>query len=135
MPAASSPNGSWVSFDGGLSEIGHRGDGFAFDNEGAIHKVFLEPFQLQSELVTQREYLNFVEDGGYRSPQWWLSDGWDWVQRESWTAPLYWLGGENDQRSMTLYGVQNRDPNAPVVHLSFFEADAYARWAGARLPT
>jgi ergothioneine biosynthesis protein EgtB len=125
----------WMDFPGGLVEIGHAGEGFAFDNEGPRHKAYLEPFALANRLVTADEYLAFIEDGGYVRPELWLSDGWDRVQAEAWEAPLYWRKGDKRWRIFTLQGERALDANEPVVHVSYYEADAYARWAGARLPT
>jgi ergothioneine biosynthesis protein EgtB len=125
----------------GLVEIGHAGPGFAFDNEEPRHRVWLEPFELADRCITSGEWQGFVDAGGYRDPAHWLSDGWSTVQREGWTAPLYW--GEQDGRGVefTLAGTVPRAPDAPVSHVSFYEADAYARWRaatahdGARLPS
>jgi ergothioneine biosynthesis protein EgtB len=126
----------WLDFDGGLVSVGHEGPGFAFDNEGPRHKVWLEPFRLASRLATCGEYLSFIEDGGYARPELWLSDGWEAVGREGWTAPLYWREGEDSERTVfTLEGPRPLDPEAPVGHLSHYEADAFARWSGRRLPT
>ncbi|MGZ3276066.1 MAG: ergothioneine biosynthesis protein EgtB [Caulobacteraceae bacterium] len=125
----------WLLFDGGLVEIGHEGPGFAFDNEGPRHRVWLEPFQIASRLSTCGEYLAFIQDGGYRRPELWLSEGWATIQREGWRAPLYWR--EDDVgafRLFTLHGERPLDPAEPVAHLSFYEADAFARWSGRRLP-
>lgn len=124
-----------VAFDGGLVEIGHEGEGFAFDNEGPRHKVFLEPYRLADRLVTNGEWLAFIADGGYRRPELWLSEGWARVQAEGWEAPLYWEQGERGWLAMTLQGRRAIAPHAPVTNVSFYEADAYATWAGARLPT
>ncbi|MGO9786313.1 MAG: ergothioneine biosynthesis protein EgtB [Stellaceae bacterium] len=124
----------WISFKGGLSEIGHDGKGFAFDNETPRHKVWLEPFRVASRLATNGEYLAFIEDGGYRRAEFWLSDGWAAVQAQGWQAPLYWEKG-NGWSAFTLSGMRKLDPFAPVVHVSHYEADAFARWAGRRLPT
>lgn len=129
------PERAWVDFDGGVVDIGHAGDGFAYDNEGPAHRALVHPFRLASELITAGEYLEFVEDGGYTAPHLWLSDGWDAVQREGWRAPLYWFREGGGWRQRTLGGARDLDPGAPVCHVSFFEADAYARWRGARLPT
>ena len=139
--AAAPPTPGWVEFSGGLTEIGHDGSGFAFDNEGPRHKVWLEPFRLATHPVSCGEYLEFVEDGGYRRPEFWLSDGWATVQQQGWQAPLYWrcepapgkAGGE--WRIFTLSGERRVAPAEPVCHVSFYEADAFARWAGKRLPT
>ena len=125
-----------VDFQGGLVEIGHPGRGFAFDNEGPRHKVYLPPYRLADRLVTNAEWLAFMEDGGYRRPDLWLSDGWAQVQAQGWDAPFYWQqAGEGGWLAMSLQGLRPLDPHAPVAHVSFFEADAYATWAGARLPT
>jgi len=117
----------------GIVEIGHRGDGFAFDNETPRHRSLLQPHALANRLVTNAEYLVFVREGGYREPGLWLSDGWATVQREGWQHPIYW---QDDLASeFTLAGVHALDPLEPVCHLSYYEAEAFARWAGARLPT
>lgn len=139
-PRAGAPAGEasafdWIAFDGGLCEIGWRGNGFAFDNEGPVHEVFLRPFRLASRPVTNAEYAAFVADGGYRNARLWLSDGWATVRREGWTQPIYWHDIDGTWHEYTLSGLRPIDPAAPVVHLSFFEANAYAEWAGARLPT
>jgi ergothioneine biosynthesis protein EgtB len=126
----------WIAHDGGVVEIGHDGNGFAFDNEGPRHNVMLRPFRLASRAVSCGEYLAFVEDGGYRRPEFWLSDGWALAQSEGWDAPLYWLRDDDGHRSVfTLDGVQPFDANAPLAHVNFFEAAAFAAWAGKRLPT
>jgi ergothioneine biosynthesis protein EgtB len=126
----------WLDFDGGLVEIGHDGSGFAFDNEGPRHRLWLEPYRLASRLATCGEYLAFIDDGGYRRPEIWLSDGWASVQSESWTSPLYWRQDEGGGWSIfTLAGPRPLDPDEPVSHLSYYEADAFARWSLARLPT
>jgi ergothioneine biosynthesis protein EgtB len=124
----------FIAFDGGLEEIGHDGEGFAFDNEGPRHKVHVAPFRLGSRLVTNGEYLEFIADGGYRRPQFWLSEGWAAVVRDGWRAPLYWREEGSGWRVFTLAGSVALDPAEPVVHVSHFEADAYARWSGKRLP-
>lgn len=121
----------WHRHPGGIALIGHDAAGFAFDNEGPRHRVWLEPFALANRLVTNAEWDAFIADGGYRNPRLWLADGWNWVQREGISAPLYW---RQDQH-FTHQGWQVRDPDAPVTHLAHFEADAFATWAGARLPT
>ena len=125
----------WMGFDEGLYEIGHSGGSFAFDNESPRHKVYLYPFRLASRLVTNAEYLAFMADGGYSRPELWLSDGWDTVCAQHWQSPLYWI--REDQRWLlyTLGGARPLDLQEPVCHVSFYEADAYARWAGKRLPT
>ncbi|MDP3853483.1 ergothioneine biosynthesis protein EgtB [Phenylobacterium sp.] len=124
-----------VDFAGGLVEIGHAGRGFAFDNEGPRHKVYLQPYRLADRLVTNSEWLAFMADGGYARPELWLSEGWVKVQAEGWTAPLYWEEAPSGWLAMTLQGRRAIAPHAPVTHISFYEADAYAAWAGARLPT
>jgi ergothioneine biosynthesis protein EgtB len=121
----------WTGHPGGIARIGHQDAAFAFDNEGPAHRALLEPFALAERLVTNAEWDAFIADGGYRTAALWLSDGWAWVQREGIAAPLYWHEGE----AFTLAGWQARDPHAPVTHISYFEADAFAAWAGHRLPT
>jgi ergothioneine biosynthesis protein EgtB len=126
----------WIHFEGGIYSIGHDGEGFAFDNETPRHCLFLEPFALANRPATNAEFLEFVNDGGYRRPELWLSLGWQTVQAECWQAPLYWRRSEDGPwREFTLAGLRPIRPQAPVCHLSYFEADAFARWRGARLPT
>ena len=125
----------WIEQPAGLCEIGHPGPGFAFDNEGPRHQVFLRPFALASRLVTNGEYRTFVEDGGYGRADLWLSDGWAAIQEGNWDAPLYWERGEEGWREFTLGGLRPLDDDAPVCHLSYYEAEAYAAWADERLPT
>ena len=127
----------FVEFAGGLCEAGFAGEGFCYDNELPRHKVWLEPFALADRLVTNGEYAEFMADGGYRRAELWLGAGWDTVQREGWRAPLYWTGEEGAWKLFTLRGMQPLEAMAaaPVCHVSQFEADAYARWAGRRLPT
>ena len=126
----------WLDFDGGLVEIGHEGPGFAFDNEGPRHKAWVEPYRLASRLSTCGEYLRFIEDGGYSKPELWLSDGWAVVGPQGWEAPLYWRRADGGGWEIfTLSGARPLDPAEPVSHLSYYEADAFARWSGARLPT
>ncbi len=134
-PAAAAPELGWVRYAEGLFRIGHEGSGFAFDNETPRHRVFLEAFQLATRLVTNGEYLAFMADGGYRRPELWLSDGWNTVGALGWQAPLYWEQRDGEWWSFTLSGLQPIAPAEPICHLSYYEADAYARWAGARLPT
>jgi len=126
---------AWSPFPAGLREIGHAGAGFAFDNEGPRHRVFVHAFALASRVVTNAEYLAFMDERGYARPELWLSDGWATVQREGWRAPLYWRQRDGAWHAFTLAGLQPLAPNEPVAHVSAYEADAYARWAGARLPT
>ncbi len=132
---ASVPPMEWVTFPEGLYWIGHQGDGFAFDNEGPRHRQFVPPYQLASRLVTNGDYLEFMEDGGYENPLLWLSEGWATVRGEEWKAPLYWEQRDGRWWMMTLSGLREVDKAEPVCHVSYFEADAYARWANARLPT
>jgi len=126
---------AWLSVAGGLHVFGHEGTGFAFDNEGPAHQAFVAPFELASRPVTHGEFAAFIDDGGYRRPELWLSLGWDAVQARAWDAPLYWSRRNDGFETFTLHGMADIDPNTPVAHVSYFEADAYARWAGARLPT
>jgi ergothioneine biosynthesis protein EgtB len=125
----------WVDVEGGLVEVGHDGDGFRFDNEEPAHRVWLEPYRLADRLVTNGEWLEFVADRGYTRHDLWLSDGWAKVQAEGWRAPLYWIELDGVWFEHTLHGTFPVDPGLPVSHLSFYEADAYATWAGKRLPT
>ena len=131
MPDTTSGDVDWHGHPGGIVEIGHTGPGFAFDNEGPRHRALLEPFALAGRLVTNGEWDAFIADGGYSDPRLWLADGWAWVQADRIEAPLYWREGEH----FTLSGWQPRDPHVPVTHVSYFEADAFATWAGNRLPT
>jgi ergothioneine biosynthesis protein EgtB len=124
-----------VGFDGGVVEIGRKQEGFAWDNERPSHCVFLQPFRLHQRLVTNGEYLEFVNDGGYSEFRHWLSDGWDVVRQQGWESPLYWERADGGWRVATLGGVKDLDPDEPVCHVSFYEADAFARWAQKRLPT
>ncbi len=126
----------WTPHPGGIATIGHQGDGFAFDNEGPAHRSLLEPFALADRLITNREWEAFMADGGYCNPALWLSDGRGWVKEHQIAAPLYW----REDQQFTHCGWQQRDPDAPLTHISYFEADAFASWAaaqwqGARLPT
>jgi dimethylhistidine N-methyltransferase len=121
--------------EGGLVRTGHQGNGFAFDNEGPAHASWLEPYEIGERLVTNGEWLDFITDGGYRRPEFWLSDGWDTVQAKGWQAPLYWEWQDGDWAEMTLHGLSPLDENAPVRHVSYYEAAAFAQWKGARLPT
>ncbi len=125
----------WMSFGEGIYWIGHDGQRFAFDNECPRHRSFVDQFELASRLITNGEYLAFMADGGYERPELWLSMGWDAVQREGWQAPLYWEQQDGAWWLMTLAGMQPIREDEPVCHVSYYEADAYARWADARLPT
>jgi ergothioneine biosynthesis protein EgtB len=127
----------WMGHEGGLAEIGYGGDGFCFDNELPRHKVYLQSFELASRLVTCAEYLDFIRDGGYERSELWLAEGWETVKAQGWNAPLYWFQVEGDWDAFTLRGTAGLDTlmDTPVCHVSYFEADAFARWAGKRLPT
>ena len=124
----------WIGMDGAIYQIGHSGEGFGFDNEGPSHRVLLESFLIASRPVTNGEYLDFVRDDGYRRPELWLSDGWDTVCAQGWNSPLYWELREGAWLEFSFAGMSELDPAAPVCHISYFEADAFARWSGARLP-
>jgi ergothioneine biosynthesis protein EgtB len=129
---------TWIEIEGGIHLIGHDGTSFAFDNESPRHEVLLRAFRIASRPVTNGEYLEFMQDGGYRRPDLWLSDGWDKVCAEAWSAPLYWQRREDDPSAWVEFsvgGLKNIEPAEPVCHLSYYEADAYARWRGCRLPT
>jgi ergothioneine biosynthesis protein EgtB len=125
----------WIEFDERLTEIGHAPPGFAFDNETPRHREFIDRFALATRPVTNAEYLAFIADGGYGRPELWLSEGWDWVMAHGIAAPSYWENNDSAWKYFTLGGMLALDPHAPVCHVSLYEADAYARWAGARLPT
>ncbi|MFS8038181.1 ergothioneine biosynthesis protein EgtB [Xanthobacter sp. AM11] len=136
MPVAE-PAGeaAFLSYPGGIFEIGHDGGGFAYDNEGPRHAVLLRPFRLAARAVTNGEWMAFMADDGYRRPDLWLADGWARVKAGEFTAPLYWQAAGAGFEAMTLAGPQPVDPAAPVVHVSYYEADAFARWSGRRLPS
>ncbi|OGI19528.1 MAG: hypothetical protein A3B68_04235 [Candidatus Melainabacteria bacterium RIFCSPHIGHO2_02_FULL_34_12] len=125
----------YIDFAGSLYEIGFDDTGFSFDNELPAHKVFLNDFKVQNRLTRNDEYLDFINDGGYRKPLFWLSDGWDTVQKENWQSPLYWEKHDNEWFTMTLGGLKKLNLNEPVCHISYYEADAYARWKNKRLLT
>jgi ergothioneine biosynthesis protein EgtB len=130
------PELSWITVDAKVAEIGHAGNAFYFDNETPRHRQFVETFSLASRLVTNAEYLAFIEDGGYRNPALWLSEGWDWVRTNQLTQPLYWHHADDGLwHEYTLFGLRRLQAASPALHLSYFEAEAYARWVGARLPT
>jgi ergothioneine biosynthesis protein EgtB len=135
LTAVRARKSAWIPIAGGSHAVGHEGEGFAFDNEGPRHRVLVQDFLLASHPVTYGEYLGFIADDAYRRPDLWLSMGWDAIQAGAWQAPLYWEQRDGAWFSHTLHGTVPIEPNTPVCHLSYFEADAYARWAGARLPT
>ena len=125
----------WQRYEEGVRQIGYDGDSFAYDNEGPRHRHLLLAFEIADRLVTAGEWLEFITDGGYETPSLWLSAGWDTVERERWNSPLYWERPDDEWWEMTLGGMRKVDRDAPVAHVSFYEADAFATWAGARLPT
>ncbi|MCB1020803.1 MAG: ergothioneine biosynthesis protein EgtB [Bryobacterales bacterium] len=125
----------WLDYQGGVQGIGHEDEGFCFDNEAPRHDVLLRPYRLASRLTTNAEYQEFLEDGGYRQPRWWLSLGWAQVLEHGWEAPLYWRKLDGRWHNFTLSGLRPVEPDEPVCHVSYFEADAYAAWRGKRLPT
>jgi ergothioneine biosynthesis protein EgtB len=125
----------WIAFEGGVHHIGHSGPGFCFDNETPAHRVWLNAFQISSQPVTHGDFIEFINDGGYQRPELWLAAGWDSVTAYGWRAPQYWESRDGQWHSFTLHGLVPVDPHTPVCHLSFFEAEAFARWSNARLPT
>jgi ergothioneine biosynthesis protein EgtB len=135
QPPKPNANGGWVELPEGIHTIGHQGDGYCFDNEGPSHRVLVGPVKLARSLVTNAEWLAFMNDGGYANPMLWLSDGWAAVQAEGWQAPGYWQERDGAWHQLTLGGLRLVDPAAPVMHISYYEADAFARWAGKHLPT
>ncbi len=131
-----SMDNKWIDFEEGLFNIGYEGNFFCFDNELPNHKRWLESFSMHSDLVTNQEYLNFINDGGYNRAELWLSEGWNWLKSNNIENPLYWRKDKNDGwKNFSIYGENSLDLNFPAVNLSLFEADAFARWAGYRLPT
>ena len=140
VPAATPPDSAaaplqWIDFPAGVVRIGHDGPDFAYDNETPRHRAWLDDYRLASRLATNAEYLEFMESSGYRRPELWLSDGWQMLQAKGWEAPLYWERLDGRWWHMTLHGMQPVEPHAPVCHVSLYEADAFARWRGTRLPT
>lgn len=133
--AGEAPSLKWISFDGGLCKVGWDGAGFAFDNEGPRHNVYLEPFVLANRPVTNADFIDFIEDGGYQNATHWLSDAWELVKTGAWSAPPYWRRTEGRWCEYTLFGQREINPGAPVCHVSYYEAAAFASWADARLPT
>jgi formylglycine-generating enzyme required for sulfatase activity len=126
---------TFIPFDEKIVEIGHAGSGFSYDNEGPRHRALVPAFSLASRPVTNGEYLQFIEAGGYTRPEFWLSLGWMTVNEQRWQAPLYWQKRDGKWLNFTLSGLRPVEFDEPVTHISYFEADAYANWAGARLPT
>ncbi|HXX42683.1 MAG TPA: ergothioneine biosynthesis protein EgtB [Chthoniobacterales bacterium] len=126
---------NFVSFDEGIFEIGHHGDGFSYDNEGPRHRALVLPFSMANRLITNGEYFEFIEDNGYARPEFWLSLGWTTINEQRWQAPLYWEKREGKWWNFTLSGFRPVNESEPVTHVSYFEADAFANWKGARLPT
>jgi ergothioneine biosynthesis protein EgtB len=134
-PEREPPPVSWHGFEGGAVSIGHAGEGFCYDNETPRHRTFVAPYRLASRLVTNGDFQQFIEAGGYRDPRLWLSEGWDWLAAAGRRCPCYWRQDDSGRYEFTLAGAVPRDTDRPAVHVSYFEADAFARWAGARLPT
>ena len=132
---AAAPEAGWAEFAGGITQIGYDGEAFCFDNELPRHRVFLEPYALARRLVTNGEFLAFIEAGGYRNPAFWLSEGWEFCAANNITHPFYWRDMPDGWQVFGLAGLQPLVADAPVLHLSYFEAAAFAQWAGARLPT
>jgi len=134
-PGAAAAPLRWHAYAEGVQWIGHGGPGFAFDNECPRHRVFVDAFELAGRLITNGEFLAFIADGGYARPELWLSDGWNALLARGWSAPLYWEQRDGSWQTLTLGGLRSLRGDEPVCHVSYYEADAYARWAGARLPT
>jgi len=135
VAVAEPPPLDWVSFDGGIYAVGHDGEGFAYDNERPRHDELMRPFRLANRCVTNAEWIAFIEAGGYRTATLWLADGWATVKAQGWTSPLYWEEADGGFMQMSLVGFRPLDPAAPVSHVSYYEADAFARFAGYRLPS
>lgn len=135
MPSGTAPPLQFTHYEGGIQQIGHAGDGFAFDNESPRHRLWVEPYRLANRPVTNGEFLEFIAAGGYQRAECWLSDGWQTVTAQRWEHPPYWRAMDHGWEIFTLGGLRPLNPHEPVVHISYYEADAYARWAGKRLPT
>jgi len=129
------PEIKWIEFEEGIFEIGHSGKGFCYDNETPRHKEFINPFRIANRLITNSEYIEFIEDGGYKNGPLWLSDGWATIENEGWKAPLYWEMKNGEWWNFTLNGFRKVNPAEPITHISYYEADAFASWKDARLPT
>lgn len=125
----------WIAYSEGITKIGNEGDEFTYDNEHPIHQTFIQNFELTDRLITNKEYLEFINDGGYKESKYWLDEGWSMLQREQWNAPLYWFKRDEQWMNFTLSGARSVEPSEPVTHISYYEADAFARWKGVRLPT
>ena len=125
----------WISIEEGLYSIGHKGSGFCYDNETKVHQVFLQKFEISNSLVSNADFLKFIEDGGYENPLLWHAEGWDWINQEQIEHPLYWQPQDNRWMEFTLSGLHELDLDRPLSHISYFEASAYAQWKGLRLPT
>ncbi len=134
-PAAATSGPAWLDIEPQLRKVGFAGDGFCFDNELPAHQTYLNPYSIATGLVTCAEFAEFINDGGYTEPAWWLSEGFAWLRQHNISHPIYWRGDGQQWSEFTLHGYQPIQPDAPVAYLSYFEADAYARYAGARLPT
>ena len=126
---------TWINFEEGIKDCGFKGEGFCYDNETPRHRAFIHAFRLASRPITNGEYIEFINDGGYQTSDLWLSDAWKVIKNQQWGSPLYWEKSDGEWQYMTLAGMKSVDPNAPVSHVSYYEAAAYARWAGKRLPT
>lgn len=135
MKLSGGRRGWFVGVNAGLHEVGHAGDSFAFDHEGPRHQVYLHDYDISDRLVTNGEWMEFIESGGYLHPRYWLADGWATVQADKWDAPLYWIPGDQGWLQMTLRGLEAVDPDAAITNISYYEAAAFANWAEARLPT
>ncbi len=134
IPAGQNTAIDWIEFDGGIKNIGTDGNEFCFDNETPSHEILLRPFKLSARFVTNSEYIEFIHDGGYSNPALWLADGWAMIQTRDWSHPLYWSDAKGNWQQFTLGGMRELNPNEPVCHISYYEADAFARWSGNRLP-
>lgn len=135
IPSETIGEAHFITFEEHIAQIGHAGEDFCWDNEKPFHKIFMHSFEIMDRLVTNGEYLKFVEAGGYEQYQYWLAEGWDWVKQLEVKVPAYWFQKDDQWMEYTLNGLKALDPNLPVTHVSFYEADAYARWKGMRLPT